>query len=105
MVKAYDLYGTKVLSPASLCEHVSRVLNISFEGRDSSYLGEYYLAGNLGAEHFKIQVNTALDDEAPEVDYLEYSVLLYVNGTLRADPLKGRLASIEGLTFLRRDIA
>jgi hypothetical protein len=106
--KCYDLYGTATLTLEELGVAAQDVLGLDLERHESSYLGgDYFLAGSLDGEHFVIQRNRADDDGedgVAEPEFADYAVLLQVNATGRADELKSRLATIQGLTFLRRAV-
>lgn len=104
--RCYDLYGTKARAIDELVVEVRRAAGVDFRRHESGYLGgEYLLAGDLRNEHFVLQQNRVdddPDDEYAEPAFSDYSVLLQVNATLRADELRAQLAAIAGLDFLRR---
>jgi hypothetical protein len=107
-MKCYDLYGTKSLDLDELRVAVQRALDIELHRHESGYLGgDYFLAGDLRDEHVLIQRNHVSDgdeDEVAEPEFADYPILLLVNATTRGDELKGRLAAIAGMDFLRRSV-
>lgn len=101
----YDLYGSKALSLEQLRLAVERKIGVSFSRHESSYFGgDYFRFGDPRAEEFVIHTNFVDEDgEFLESDCPEYSSLLEVNASPRADQLRVSLSSIADLYFLRRD--
>ncbi|TMK89055.1 MAG: hypothetical protein E6G57_03485 [Actinobacteria bacterium] len=103
-MKYYDLYGTRVMSAGNLAGAVASVLGISFNARDSQFVGPYFHAAS-GDEILDIELNDFPDrdeDELLEPDFADYQVLLRVSRTERADEIRNRLGEIPGLDHLRR---
>ena len=102
-MKTYDLYGASEIGPIELRDRVQELLGIEFEERDSSYRGAYYRAGDLRGEHLVVLANGPEDepDEMAEPDFPDKRVLLEVNGTERAEPLREVLSKIPELMLLR----
>jgi hypothetical protein len=103
-MKQYDLYGSRHLTVNQVRIFVEGVLGVAFDSHDSSYLGQYFLAGDLSAEHFLVRHNQEEEDYLAEPSFPDYGTLLQVNGTARGDELKDRLANVNDLEWLRRDV-
>lgn len=97
---AYDIYGANL--DLDFAKNVLEMcLPLSFEKRESSYFGEYFIAGDRGGEHFEIKKNLDLTDGEPlKPEFSNYSVLIFVNCTKRYDEIYGLLkeAKIERLS-------
>ncbi|HEX6498442.1 MAG TPA: hypothetical protein VF054_05350, partial [Micromonosporaceae bacterium] len=102
-----DLYGT-TLDAERLRDRLHEVLDVEFVARESSFKGDYYLAGSRSGEHFEIQPNQIPGDwgewDLMEEDFAEYPMLLYVYRTERADELRNRLREVPELVHLRRRV-
>lgn len=92
---AYDLYGFKGSSIFGAKSKIEGKLNISFEGRDSSYQGGvYYKFGEKESEVFIVKRNIdPFDGEPVEKMFSDYPVLLYVDVTLRSEEIKSFLGT------------
>lgn len=98
----FDLYGTSALTPAQLRDRLTSVLEISFQERESSYLGIYYAGGDTRGEHFRILDNVHQDpEERPYTDIPDTPVLLEVNATDRPDAIRRLLGAVPELSLLR----
>lgn len=84
---AYDLYGTSLdLNSAKI--FLEKNLSLQFTQRDSSYCGVYFLTDNCDGENFQIKKNLDLIDGEPVMaEFLNYSVLVFVNHTNRSDEI------------------
>lgn len=84
---AYDIYGTN-FDLDSAKKTLEACLSLLFQKRDSSYFGDYFIAGDRGGEHFEIKRNLDLTDGEPlEPKFSNYSVLVFVNCTKRYDEI------------------
>jgi len=84
---AYDIYGTN-FDLNSTKKTLEMCLSLQFEKRDSSYFGEYFIAGDRGGEHLEIKKNLDLTDGGPlKPEFSNYSVLIFVNCTKRSDEI------------------
>lgn len=90
-MKTYDLYGTE-LSIYEVAEILELSLNLKLQERESSYLGVYLTTDYLAIEQFKIRKNwDPIDREAAELQYAQYTTLLYLSGTDRSIIVKESL--------------
>ncbi|CAM7568565.1 hypothetical protein [Escherichia coli] len=63
------------------------------------------MSGDKSHEHFLLKENyDVLDGVVDEVDYPEYTYLLYINDTIRHDELKNKILSLEGFVLLRSEV-
>ncbi|WP_082386886.1 hypothetical protein [Achromobacter kerstersii] len=87
---AYDLYGFKGVNILEVKSKIEKNLNFSFEERESSYQGGvYYKFSKGGSESFVLKINTdPFDGEAVEQIFSGYSILLYVDMTLRSEEIQ-----------------
>jgi hypothetical protein len=103
-MKTFDLYGSPNLTADELCAAVGTVLAASFVEHDSSFRGRYFLAD--GVPRLEVQPNQVPGDdgelEPMEPEFVDYPMLLYVQGSDYPDEIRDRLAGIAGLAFLRR---
>ena len=93
-MKTYDLYGFLLGDINKAKETLENVLSIKFEGRDSSYHGEYFKWNEECSDEnliLKHNIDT-IDEEPVEMTFAEYPILLYVNNTLRSVDLQGVIA-------------
>jgi hypothetical protein len=100
----YDLYGARDLSVEQLRRLVSAALGIAFRGHFSEAVGNFYFAED-GASEFMVQSNLATDDEGAyhlEEDFPEYGALFHAVSE-QGDAIREALATVAGLTFLRRE--
>jgi hypothetical protein len=101
-VTTCDIYGAAALTPAQLRDRLTSVLGISFQERESSYLGIYFSGGDPRGEHFRILDNVRSDpEERPYTELPDAPVLLEVNATGRPERIRGLLATVPELTLLR----
>jgi len=104
-MKAYDLYGIDAGSLDSAKSLVEGLLQVSFEGHDSSYVGEYFEAGSIGEENFRLRENLdPLDGKPAEMDFASHRILLEVNGSNRGDELRALLVTNTRIIVLRREM-
>jgi hypothetical protein len=100
----YDLYGARDLSVEQVHRLVSAALGIAFCGHFSEAVGDYFSADD-GASEFMVERNLATDEEGAyhlEEDFPEYETLLHAV-TANGDAIRETLATVAGLTFLRRE--
>lgn len=84
-----DLYGCLVPTLEESKSLLEKILDITFEARDSLYHGEYYHYGNNAEEHFLLKNNVdPFDGEPAEINFADYPILLYVNRTTRSSELR-----------------
>jgi hypothetical protein len=99
----YLLFGSSELDIESCRTLVEHALAITFEGHSSGFVGEYYLAGLPGAEHFELRLNLDAEDEPVEPDFSAVPVLLYANETSRPQAITEALGHIHELVKLRSE--
>ena len=102
----YDLYGYSGVGIYDARKMLENVIKITFKEKDSLYYGGVYLlSGDKSHEHFLLKENyDVLDGVVDEVDYPEYTYLLYINDTIRHDELKNKILSLEGFVLLRSEV-
>ncbi|MFC5473536.1 hypothetical protein [Paraherbaspirillum soli] len=89
-----DLYGYLLPTLEEAKSILEKTLNVEFEARDSFYHGEYYRYGKSDTEHFLLKKNMdPLDGEPAEMEFPDYSILLYVNCTMRSKELNELFSS------------
>jgi hypothetical protein len=107
-MKCYDLYGSRALSLEDLRRNTEAVLGLRFELHESYFMGgDYYLFEDSRGERIVIQRNNLDGDDPDDIledEFPDYSMLLRVEDTARADDLKELLVAINDLDFLRRKI-
>lgn len=101
----YDLYGYSGVEIYDAQKMLEDVIKITFKEKKSLYYGGIYLlSGDKRHEHFLLKENyDVLDSVADEVDYPEYTYLLYINDTIRHDELKNKILSLEEFVLLRSE--
>jgi hypothetical protein len=99
----YMLFGSSELDIASCRALVEDALAVAFEGHESSFVGEYYLAGLPGGEQFELRTNRDAEDELTEPEFSAFVVLLYANKTSRPDAISEAIGHGRGLVKLRSD--
>ena len=91
-----DLYGFAERSLDDATRLVAAALGVAFEVRHSLYLGGDYDLHREGKETLRIQSNIdPIDDEPAELDWPDHRALLYVEGTARAEDIRGALAALD----------
>ena len=87
-MSSYAIYGISSYDLNEVAASLGDQLNIKWVPHESSYIGDYYRSGTLGAENFVLQPNRdPLEEVWMEPDHAEYPILLYVNNTERLDKL------------------
>lgn len=67
---------------------MEELLDIKFEGRDSSYWGEYYISRNDSDEVIRIIENLdPIDEEPIYPEFSDYPVLMHISFTKRSDAI------------------
>ncbi|EHJ4139179.1 hypothetical protein J1C17_001437 [Escherichia fergusonii] len=102
----YDLYGYSGVEIYDAQKMLEELIKITFKEKESIYYGGIYLlSGDKRHEHFLLKENyDVLDAVVDEVDYPEYTYLLYINDTIRHDELKNKILSLEGFVLLRSEV-
>jgi hypothetical protein len=94
----YMVYGFYTRDLEEVATEIGHALGMLFISRRDELLGRTYQAGNPHGENFDIQHN--LDDhddsEWMEPDFREFSSLLYVNLTTRADEIHEMISQRMG---------
>ena len=103
-MSVYDLYGATSDDINKAKVELEEALGLKFEARDSFFLGEYFRSGQQYEADFQLRFNLdPLDLEPAEMDFPDYRLLLYVNGTCKENEIFGRLqAGAKEFVFLRR---
>lgn len=106
MNDTFDLYGAKDTGLHSVICVAQAALGVIFEERDSSCQeGAYCGFKGDGSESIIIKINIdPFDGDPAEVEFPEYSVLLYVNSTRRSSGLEGAIGRCAVFELLRRDV-
>lgn len=102
MRETYDLYGSSTDLETAV-EVVSTTLGLDLEARSSDYWGDYYSTPLLDDT---IRVLWNVNDDPEEVPYDEhpqYSVIVEVNESPRADEYRDKLVA-AGFEHLEREI-
>jgi hypothetical protein len=99
----FVLFGSSELDIESCRALVERALGIAFEGHDSGFIGEYYLAGLPGGENFELRANRDAEGELVEPEFSSFPVLLYANETPRPAAISEALGHVRGLVMLRSE--
>lgn len=102
---AFDLYGFRESDIDVVRSLVESALGVQLFASESSYVGEHFRYGDIGSESFDLCVNyIPSEDEAREERYSEYPVLLYVNGSNRAEIISSLLSSrVPSSVLLRHE--
>jgi len=89
-MQSYELYGFVSDNLTDLANHLGRVLGITLVSHESSYRGgTYYRFGMPGQEEFILQRNyDKQDQEAVELEFPDYTTLLYIGPTERSEEIK-----------------
>lgn len=100
----YDLYGFPIDDLAKAKSLAESSLGIEFEVRESDFQGGTYLQwGKSSEEHLMLKRNIdPFDDEAAELDFAEYKILLYANDTPHSDDFRKKLDG-KGFVLLRHE--
>ena len=102
--KVYELYGTAIASLERARSVVEEAVQIRLEPHESGYrCGNYYRFGDVGDEHFILQLNfDEIDGEWTEPEHTEYPLILYVNESERSDQIAEQLGNQSLFKLLRR---
>lgn len=106
----YELYGFTLNDIESARKIVEDSLNISFEIRDSFYVGDYYKYKNDRGEEFFIKENKESFEEGEEdyrePDFKDFPILLYIDESNEENVkrYKAALLAYEQIIFLRQEI-
>ncbi|MCO5996117.1 hypothetical protein [Actinoallomurus rhizosphaericola] len=106
-MKIFDLYGIRADDVGVHLQDLSRSLHVEWEKRFSDYIGTYYraVANQFGASSIEVRPNRLPDENGlKEKGFPEYTFLLYVNRSPRADEIRARLSLLPEWSFLRRDV-
>lgn len=99
----YDLYGTQD-NIESVRKQLERVLNAQFAAHESLYRGDYYRVQLDQGEELILQGNYDPIDREPIEEYANIDVVLYVEGTKRAEELQQRFhKAVPSLVLLHRN--
>lgn len=97
------LFGSSELDIERCRALVGQALGVAFEERESSFVGEYFLAGLPSGEHFELRPNRDAEGELAEPDFSAFAVLLYANGTSRPDEISEAIGHVRGVVRLRSE--
>ncbi|MFB7597067.1 hypothetical protein [Streptomyces sp. NPDC056160] len=102
---AYDTYGTNSYTAKELAGLLTDRLDVAFAGRESDYLGVYFLATLADTTRLQVQSNAIPGDDGEddlyEDEHPDVSVLLLVTPPAAAGSLNDELSAVGGLTRLR----
>jgi len=103
-MKTYDLYGFKTDSLMDAKFSVEKALRIHLCAHENLNAGDYFRLDNKDGENFILKKNfDPYEEEVIEDDFQDYTVLFYVNRTVREGEIENMLiASIPGIQLLRR---
>jgi hypothetical protein len=100
---AHDLYGIVSEDIEKAKDLLEDILQVTFEGRESSYIGEYYIHKRSDGERFKLIINKdPLDSSPQEANFSEYLILLYVKNTNRSTDLQQIISKVTDKVILLR---
>ena len=105
-MSCYDLYGFKVKDINIAKEIVENALSIQMEGRDSDFVGDYFMFKSDEGEEFVIKENYDEDEGAfREPDYQYSPILLYIDESTeeRVKSYELTLLAHEEVELLRRE--
>jgi hypothetical protein len=101
----HDLYGSMMsdMESARLC--IEGLLEITFIRKESLYYcGEYFFYGDKGKENFILTKNAdPFDNEAAELQFPQYNVLLYINNTLKSAEFFQKISRNDKFILLRSE--
>src|SRR5262245_30460737 len=105
-MQTYDLFGLTDGRLDNVRPIVERALAIEFEPHESTFLGDYYLATITTDENIQLRNNLdPVDGDPAELEFAQVSILIYVNGTDRADEIARALKSqLPSIIHLRRRV-
>lgn len=97
-MKTYLLFGLHGADLQEARAAVEAALGIRMVLHESSCLGEYFRFGDVGSEHFILQMNyDNVEGEWMESASPNYGILLYANETDRGSELERAMASVAQL--------
>jgi hypothetical protein len=114
MQRIFDYYGTRGSNLKHISDLVSEATGITFEQRESDYIGQYFMAAKSpGNEELKVMPNELEDEQGKFFrwpDYVDYKTIITVEWVMPADAespyfldnLRENLEGIGDLVFLRR---
>ncbi|MFC0599261.1 hypothetical protein ACFFHI_12905 [Streptomyces palmae] len=97
----YNLYGVESLNLSEVASELSRLLNVNFSRRESSYKGGEYFVSDSNLKGKVSVENNWIDEDGylSEPGYAKCAVLVYVNGV---SPEVLDIISVSGLFRLLR---
>lgn len=100
----YDTYGSSISDVHYLRRQIERLLGIDFVLHDSDHFNGEYFKANREQEVFYVLDNEAVDEEGEVLypEFKEFRTIVEVNRTDRADNIREKLSSLDGLEFIRR---
>lgn len=113
-MRVFEYFGSRELEPQRVRDLVADATGLTFEPRSSSYVGEYYQSGGPGAGGVvSIRPNELEDEDGNYLQWEEfagYTTVVEARQKLAKagdpadflDELRGKLAGLEGIEFLRR---
>lgn len=105
-MSCYDLYGFKAKDINLVKEIVEKALNIHMVGRESDFVGDYFMFKSDEDEELVIKENYDEDEDAfREPDYQGSLILLYIDESTeeRVKSYELALLANEGVELLRRE--
>ncbi|WP_335991791.1 hypothetical protein [Glycomyces sp. MUSA5-2] len=96
-----NLYGVKGGDAEAVAAALEPVIGHRFEGRDSSFYGDYW-AADFG-DDVQIRVIPQVDPsgDLQVEDFPEYQVLIYIDGTISVDGIAGLQTPAGVIELLR----
>ncbi len=109
-MKTFILYGSERTDIDGLANDLCIALGVTLDARDSSYIGEYY---SLDSAKFSCRIESNLnspdeveeEDRYQEPDHRQYDLLVRLTLGPGAEPVEKKIAQVEGLELLTKDMA
>lgn len=96
MKKLGATFGIRDCDLESAREQIQRILGVQFEGHESSYWGEYYLAKTASGESVQLAPNrNEAEEELNEPDFPDVLLLVNVTDILDDDRLAQLRRALE----------
>jgi hypothetical protein len=109
----YFTFGSQLGDLEAVKEYLNERLELEFEARESSYLGEYYKYSGKSADRISIEKNfNQNENEWREENFMQFPVLIYVSISdgknsdkeSKSKYLKNALMELDNIQLLREDM-
>src|SRR5258708_39753737 len=101
-----DIYALRAENITKTSEILASILNLEWEERKSSFMGDYYNVGMTGEEHLQLRLNYWQPEGWTKPDYKEYPFLFYVSASDRGPQIEEQLRQslAENITLIERKV-